>query len=101
MYPSIYTPAQGRGFEIAQGRLGPGRIHHCMRLIGQADRALEYHLRRVLTRSAFGSSLAAKGAMLKEVADSRIDLETSRLLTLQVRVYARVEVCVFVGGGGE
>ena len=57
-----------------------------MRLIGQADRALEYHLRRVLTRSAFGSSLAAKGAMLKDVADSRIDLETSRLLTLQVCV---------------
>ncbi len=69
-----------------------------MRLIGQADRALEYHLRRVLTRSAFGSSLAAKGAMLKDVADSRIDLETSRLLTLQVRACVCVLKSLFVWG---
>ena len=74
---------EGRGFEIAQGRLGGGRVHHCMRLIGMSERALEMMLRRAHTRWAFGGPIARKGAVMKAIADSRIEVEQCRLLVLQ------------------
>ena len=74
---------EGRGFEVAQGRLGPGRIHHCMRAIGQAEKALEMICRRGLTREAFGKPLAELGGNFDRIADARMEIEMARLLCLK------------------
>ncbi len=81
--PSNMLLGEGRGFEIAQGRLGPGRIHHCMRTIGAAEEALEAMVKRLMSRTAFGKTIAEQGVWEERVANARIDIEMTRLLCLK------------------
>ena len=89
LFENVEVPAEniilgeGRGFEIAQGRLGPGRIHHCMRSIGTAERALESMVKRLLTRKAFGKTIADHSVWEQRVADARINIDMTRLLCLK------------------
>merc|ERR1719162_893030 len=79
---SSVLASEGRGFEIAQARLGPGRVHHCMRLIGAAERAVELMVERVATRKAFGKALVQQSLVRDQIAECRMQIDQARLLTL-------------------
>ncbi|KAJ2541565.1 hypothetical protein EV175_006132, partial [Coemansia sp. RSA 1933] len=89
VFDSVWVPrenvilGEGRGFEVIQGRLGPGRIHHCMRALGMAERALGLMVSRVQERSTFGRAIAEHGVVLDNIAKSRMDLESARMLVLR------------------
>jgi acyl-CoA dehydrogenase len=89
VFDNVRVPAknillgEGCGFEIAQGRLGPGRLHHCMRLIGAAERGMQIMVQRALSRKAFGKYIAQHGSFLSDMAKCRIELESTRLLVLE------------------
>lgn len=97
--PDAILLGEGRGFEIAQGRLGPGRLHHCMRLIGNGERALELMYARAASRIVGGQPIAAKGAFTHRLAESRIALEAARLLVLQAA--AALDEMGFKGARGH